>query len=190
MSVDELTRLLEAVKGAKPHTAGYLHDFCILGFHTMMRPGEMLELEWDRVDFKSREVHLGVKDTKGKAKRLVPLNDHAFAALIRLRSRCDTHFEATPYVFTHASPRLFGERVKSVSKVFASAVQRAGIAHATPHVLRHTAITEGVHAKGANVVDVSHIAGHKDLRTTMGYIHSAPKRLHEAVANLPDIGVS
>ena len=66
----------------------------------------------------------------------------------------------------------------------------AGIDHATPHVLRHTAITEGVHAKGANVVDVSRIAGHKDLRVTMGYIHSAPKRLHEAVANLPDIGVS
>ena len=75
-------------------------------------------------------------------------------------------------------------------KVFASAVKRAGIAHATPHVLRHTAITEGVHARGANVVDVSHIAGHKDLRTTMGYIHSAPERLHQAVANLPAVGGS
>ena len=39
----------------------------------------MLEPEWDRVDFKCREVHLGVKDTKGKAKGLVPLNDHALA---------------------------------------------------------------------------------------------------------------
>ena len=83
----------------------------------MMRPGEMLELEWDRVDFERREVHLGVKDTKGKAKRLVPLNDHAFAALVRLRRRCDTHFKAAPFVFTHTSPRLFGERVKSASKV-------------------------------------------------------------------------
>ena len=39
----------------------------------------MLEPEWDRVDFKCREVHLGVKDSKGKAKGLVPLNDHALA---------------------------------------------------------------------------------------------------------------
>ena len=190
LSVDEFNRLLDAVKDATPHTAGYLYDFCILGFHTMMRPGEMLSLEWDRVDFERREVHLGVNDTKGKAKRLVPLNDHALAALLRLRRRCDTYFKATPYVFTHTSPRLLGEPVKSVSKVFASAVKRAGIAHATPHVLRHTAITEGVHAKGANVVDVSHIAGHKDLRTTMGYIHSAPERLHQAVANLPAVGGS
>lgn len=51
----------------------------------------MLEPEWDRVDFKCREVHLGVKDTKGKAKGLVPLNDHAFAALLRLRRCFDTH---------------------------------------------------------------------------------------------------
>ncbi|MDP7564255.1 MAG: tyrosine-type recombinase/integrase, partial [Arenicellales bacterium] len=111
-------------------------------------------------------------------------------ALVRLRRRCDTYFKAAPYVFTHSSPRLFGKRVKSVSKVFASAVKRAGIAHATPHVLRHTAITEGVHAEGVNVVDVSHIAGHKDLRTTMGYIHSAAPRLHQAVANLPGVGAS
>ena len=66
----------------------------------------------------------------------------------------------------------------------------AGIPHATPHVLRHTAITEGVHAEGVSIVDVSHIAGHKDLKTTMGYIHSAPERLHQAVANLPAVGGS
>ena len=32
LSVDEFSRLLEAVKDATPHTAGYLYDFCILGF--------------------------------------------------------------------------------------------------------------------------------------------------------------
>ena len=85
---------------------------------------------------------------------------------------------------------FLGEQVKSVPKVFASAVKRAGIAHATPHALRHTAITEGVHARGANVVDVSPIAGHKDQRTTMGYIHRAPERLHQAVTNLPAVGGS
>ncbi len=55
----------------------------------------MLEPEWDRVDFKCREVHLGVKGAKGKAKGLALLNDHAFAALLRLRRRCDTHSDPT-----------------------------------------------------------------------------------------------
>jgi integrase len=190
LTVDEFRRLLTATKATKPHTAGYLYDFCILGFHTMMRPGEMLALEWARVDFNRKEVLLGIEDTKGKAKRLVPLNDYAYAALLRLRRRCDNHFRDAQFVFTHTSPRLFGGRIKSVSKVFETAVQRAGIPHATPHALRHTAITEGVHAEGVSIVDVSHIAGHKDLKTTMGYIHSAPERLHQAVANLPAVGGS
>ena len=50
--------------------------------------------------------------------------------------------------------------------------------------------TEGVHAPDANVVDISHIVGHKDLRTTMGYIHTSPQRLHDAVAKLPNVNNS
>ena len=74
--------------------------------------------------------------------------------------------------------------------MFQTAVKRAGIAHATPHALRHTAITEGVHAPDANVVDISHIASQKDLRTTMGYIHTSTKRMHDAVAKLPSLSNS
>ncbi len=190
LSVDELSLLLRAAQVARPHTQNYLPDFCILGFNTMMRSGEILALEWDRVDFKNRVIRLAIEHTKGKTQRIVPLNEEAYAALLRLRRLCNDHFGDTAYVFTHTSPQRFGQRVKSISKVFASAVKRAGIAHATPHVLRHTAITEGVHAPGANVVDISHIAGHKDLRTTMGYIHTAVPRLHAAVAKLPNVNNS
>jgi hypothetical protein len=41
----------------------------------MMRPGDMLELEWGRVDVLNSTVLLDVEDTKGKQRRLVPLND-------------------------------------------------------------------------------------------------------------------
>ena len=65
---------------------------------------------------------------------------------------------------------------------------RAGIEWCTPHCLRHTGIREGVHAPNANVIDISRIAGHKSLKTTMGYVHTADKRLHEAVDKLREIG--
>ena len=65
---------------------------------------------------------------------------------------------------------------------------RAGIKWCTPHCLRHTGITEAVHAKDADVVDVSRLVGHKNLKTTMGYVHTADRRLHEAVEKLPAIG--
>ena len=84
LSFDEFARLLDAAKKARPYTRNYLPEFCILGFNTMMRPGEMLNLEWDRVDFENKVVRLEVRHTKGKERRLVPLNEHAQAALVRL----------------------------------------------------------------------------------------------------------
>ena len=65
-----------------------------------------------------------------------------------------------------------------MAKVFQSAVKRVGITHATPHALHHAGITEGVHAPGANVVDISHIVGHKGFRTTIGSMFIALKLSH------------
>ena len=53
--------------------------------------------------------------------------------------------------------------------------------------MRHTEITEAVHADGADVVDISRVAGHKDLKTTLGYFHVADERAHETVERLPNI---
>ncbi len=188
LTVDEFSKLLCSAKQARSsHTRRYLPEFCVLGFCTMMRPGEMLELNWERVDFDNEVVRLEVEHTKGKARRLVPLNDEAFAALLRLRRVSDEYFPDTPWVFTHTTPRYFGKRIQDVRKVFQTAVDRAGIAHATPHCLRHTSITESVHAPNANIVDISKVAGHRNLKTTMGYVHTADKRLREVVANLPSV---
>lgn len=85
---------------------------------------------------------------------------------------------ATSQPTTKTSSRYFGKRVECVTKVFQSAVKRVGIAHATPHALHHAGITEGVHAPGANVVDISHIVGHKDFRTTIGSMFIALKLNH------------
>ena len=74
-----------------------------------------------------------------------------------------------------------------MANVFKIAVKRAGIAHATPHCLRHTPITGAVRADGANVVDLSKVAGHNNLSTTQGYIHMADDRAHKVVAGLGQI---
>lgn len=72
--------------------------------------------------------------------------------------------------------------------MFETVVLRAGIEWATPHSLRHTGITEGVHVPEANIIDIARIVGHKNLGTTMGYVHTADKRLHEAVEKFPAVG--
>ncbi len=136
------------------------------------------------MDFVNSTVVLDVEDTKGKQRRLVPLNDAAKATLLRLKRIATDNFPDAQYVFTHTRPRSKGQRIQTVTKVWATAVRRAGIAWATPHCLRHTAITESVHVPNANVVDM---VGHKGLKATLGYIHVADDRLHQTVANLPKL---
>ena len=77
------------------------------------------------------------------------------------------------------------ERV--TSKQYPPIKGRAGIPWATPHSLRHISITEAVHVPQSNVVDVSRVAGHKNLKTTQRYIHTADERAHEAMAKLPKL---
>jgi len=55
------------------------------------------------------------------------------------------------------------------------------------HSKRYSSVTEAVHVPNANVVDIAKVAGHKNLKTTMNYIHVADERAHKAVANLPKV---
>ena len=52
---------------------------------------------------------------------------------------------------------------------------------------RHASITEAVHVPNSNVVDISRVAGHKNLKTTQRYVHTADERAHEAMAKLPKL---
>ena len=79
------------------------------------------------MSFERRTIELRVQDTKGKARRLVPLNDEALNALLRLRAVVDEFFPDTQWVFTHTKPRYFGTRFQSVRKVWETAIGRAGI---------------------------------------------------------------
>lgn len=188
LSVEEVRKLvLSAQKAKSSHTRNYFPDFCILGFNTAMRSGEMLNLEWKRVNLLERTVTLRPEDTKSKRKRLVPLNDAAYEALLRLRRVAQDNFPDTPWVFTHTTPRCRGGQVKSVYGPWKKAVEDAGIDWCTPHCLRHTSITELVHAEGVAVSTASGVAGHNNLQTTLGYIHEADSRLRDAVDKLPTI---
>ena len=66
-------------------------------------------------------------------------------------------------------------------------IARAGIPWATPHSLGHTSITEAVHIPGSNEYDISRVAGHKNLKTTQRYMHTAYERAHEAMDKLPKL---
>jgi site-specific recombinase XerD len=72
-----------------------------------------------------------------------------------------------------------------MDRPFKDAVVRAGLnpKHITPHVLRHTAITNLVQS-GTDVATIQKISGHKTLAIVMKYVHVHGKHIDEGIAAL------
>jgi integrase len=152
-------------------------DFIRLGLNTGMRPGEMLELEWNRVDPQANLIYLGAEHQKNGKVGSVPLNREARAAIAsRLRFRTE-HCPESPWVFCTKK----GARIANVKKGFALAVQRAGLEDVHPHDLRRTFGSWLVQAR-VDIRRVSELMRHSDIRVTARvYAHLAPGDLADAV---------
>jgi integrase len=172
---DEAAALFSAAResGRAPH----LTDFIRLGLNTGMRPGEMLELEWSRVDLGANLVYLGAEHQKNGKAGSVPLNREARAAIASRAQFRATHCPEVRWVFCTSS----GARIASVKKGFALAVQRAGLEDVHPHDLRRTFGSWLVQA-GVDIRRVSELMRHSDIRVTASvYAHLAPGDLADAV---------
>ena len=168
---EEAERLLQAAR------AQHLVDFILLGLNTGLRSGEMLGLEWRRVDLKQDQIRLGAEDQKNRRLGSVPLNRTAREALLnRARFRA-THCPASPWVFCNQN----GRRIASIKNGFAAAVERAGIPHCTPHDLRRTCASWLVQAR-TPIQEVARLLRHADLQVTMKvYAHLMPDQLRGTV---------
>lgn len=174
---EEAEALIRAAE-AEPK-APHLADFIRLALHTGMRRGEMLGLEWRRVDLQVGLVHLEAEHTKSARRRSVPLNATARAALIgRARFRAE-NCPDSHWVFCNR----VGERIRSVKRSFATACRRAGIEDFRIHDLRHTCAAWLVSA-GAPLSEVRDLLGHSSVTVTERYAHLAPENVRAAVTLL------
>lgn len=159
--------------------SSHLPAFIRLALHTGCRKGELLKLEWRRVDLQEGLIHLEAEHTKTARRRSVPINSEARAALVnRLRFRAE-HRPDSPWVFCHKD----GTRVQDVKRAFASACKRAGISDFRIHDLRHTCAAWLVTA-GVPLAEVRDLLGHKTIQMTERYAHLAPENLRMAVGKL------
>ena len=87
--------------------APHLADLIRLALHTGMRRGEMLGLEWARVNLQANLVYLEATHTKAGVRRSVPINGEARAALVN-RARFKAQYcPSSRWVFCRKS----GERI-------------------------------------------------------------------------------
>lgn len=171
LDADEIGRLLEACRASRNR---YLSAVVVIALHTGMRKGEILGLEWERVDLSSARIRLD--RTKSGEPRGVPLNRDVYEVLIALEPDAQRR---QGRVFPEGNDR----RGSQVRTAFEAALTRAGITGFRFHDLRHTAASHLV-MRGASLKDVQEILGHADLRMTNRYAHLSPAHLRGAVERL------
>ncbi len=178
LTQDEAAHLLVAAR--QEPKAAHLPDFILLALHTGMRTGEILQMEWSRVDLHRNYILLGAGDQKNGQAGSVPLNQTAREVMLsRARFRA-THCPAAKRVFCDRH----GEGINSIKKGFAAAVKRAGISHCTPHDLRRTCGSWLVQAR-TPIQEVARLLRHSDIQVTMSvYAHLMPDQLQQTVATL------
>jgi integrase len=173
----EAQGLIAAAEEARD--APHLADFIRLALHTGCRKGELLGLEWCRVDLQANLIRLEAEHTKTRRRRSIPVNRDARAALLRRARFRAEHCPASPWVFAHRS----GARIQDLKRSFMSACGRAGIEDFRIHDLRHTCAAWLV-TGGVPLAEVRDVLGHSTVMMTERYAHLAPENLRVAVTVL------
>ncbi len=125
-----------------------------LALETAMRKGELLALDWQRVDLNGRTALLPI--TKNGRARTVPLSSRAVAVL-----------EAMPG--SREGPVL-KIRSAALHAAFARARTRAALADLHFHDLRHTAATR-MAVKLPNLIELAAVTGHQTVQMLKRYYH-------------------
>ncbi len=159
--------------------AQHLPDFIRLALHTGCRKGELLGLEWKRVDLQAGLIHLEAEHTKAGKRRSIPINREARAAVIRRARYRAEQCPGSRWVFC----REDGSRIQAVKRSFATACRRAGIEDFRIHDMRHTCAAWLVTA-GVPLTEVRDLLGHSSVKMTERYAHLAPENVRAAVALL------
>ena len=170
LSYEEEEKLLK-------HSPAHLKPIIMTALNTGMRKGELLTLTWDAVDFHNNIITIHAQHSKSRKTKKIPINSPLRKAL--LEQKLVT--QGSGYVFLTPNGGPYKHQ-NCLKRAFHTACKNAGTKGLRFHDLRHTAATRMVES-GANIVAVSRILGHADLKTTMRYVHPDDS-LREAVENL------
>ena len=182
LSVDEVTRILNAATGAEPGVLD-TRDAALLEFlyGTGARISEAVGLDVDDLDLDAGEVLLR---GKGSKERVVPVGSYARAAVSAylVRGRTDLVRRGrgtTGLLLNNQGGRLSRQ---SAWTVLRRTAEQAGIAkEISPHTLRHSFATHLLDG-GADVRVVQELLGHASVTTTQVYTLVTVDKLREVYA--------
>lgn len=144
-------------------------------FYTGLRISECIKLTIDDIDFDNGIIM--VKEGKGKKDRNIPMHKNLQKVLMNYIIE-ERYYAGTDNFFSSKSGKITKQYV---NRVLNRAVIEASInKKVSCHVLRHSFISNLVH-KGAGLLRVQKLAGHKSIKTVKTYLHTSFEELQNAV---------
>lgn len=174
----EVLKFLNSVKDDEHY---YLY---VVALNTGMRRGELLGLQWDKVNLEKRQIEIsrsrdryGLKScTKTGKTVFVPMNDttHRILSVLKFELR------SLDYVFVDKNGKTPDLEHLS-TRLFKKAVEKAGVKMIKFHNLRST-FAANFCMSGGDIYTLSKILGHSTVEmTAKRYAHLHPSYLEKAV---------
>ena len=150
LETGEEKKLLKAAKDS----AGNLHNIIVFAIETAMRRGEIINMQWGDINFSKKILH--IDKTKTDSPRTIPLSKQAMKILKKEVRNIDG--------------AIWNIQPNSITQAFRRICKKAEIKNLRFHDLRLEATTR-LFEKGFNIMEVSSITGHKDLKMLKRYTH-------------------
>jgi site-specific recombinase XerD len=180
LSRDEARRLLDSVDDSV-ESAVRDRTLLLVLLHCVLRRSEARTMDFAHIRSVGRHWVLDLPQTKGGADQYVKIPEHVVEALHLHRGHYGYSEGA---VWRSLSNNSYDRRLSTTSiyNIVHQAALRAGLsANVGAHTLRHTGCTLAIEA-GASIQQVQSHARHKNLETTMIYVHQRD-RLQDSAAD-------
>jgi integrase/recombinase XerD len=170
LSEDEVMTFIEQMN----HRLGEVVILTI--YYTGLRIAEAVALNVDDVDLQERKIF--VQKGKGNKSRTIPISDKLATILVEYEQ---WRVDSDAYFATKKTGRLSKVRIQRLVRDTRETL--GWRKHVTPHTFRHSFASRLVE-KDVNIVRISKLLGHADLKTTSVYTHASMSQLEEAVNHL------
>jgi len=170
LSKEEIKKLLLVASGQMKNI---IQTFLYTGF----RLGELINLRWQDIDFKRREILIQAHDDfqpKDYELRVISLHNVLLKELYPIR-------KTEGYVFKNSvDGKLDASKLR---KEFLRILKAAKVNRCTIHDLRHTFASHLV-MSGVDLRTVKEVLGHSSITTTMIYSHLSKSQVKKAIDKL------
>ncbi|MEP7150160.1 MAG: site-specific integrase [Nitrospira sp.] len=177
LTAEEEQRLLAA-------SPQWLQEIIVFAANTGLRQGEILDLQWSRVDLFRRTITF--LEQKSGAKDMLPVNAKTLEVL---KARARVRSLKSDYVFFNGAGNRMDAR--DLLRVLYPVMRKAEVKHFRFHDLHHTFATRLVQA-GVDIYRVQKLGPWKTISIVMRYAHHHPESLRAGVEVLERVptGVS